>query len=169
MSPIKGITFILLLVLLTGLAMAQPNSPRKSGRAGMCPAADLAAIRKQWSEWTAAYAAHDLAKTMEILDRDVIFSFQGAPDQNYSDLEKGYKDEFSEPDNKRVWVPQFEEFECSGNLGFVRSTWVLKQNDGTGAAKELAKNRGVDLFRRDANGRWKIFRSLNYPFAAPSK
>jgi ketosteroid isomerase-like protein len=165
MSAIKGITFILLLVLLSGLASAQP----KSGGSGLCPTADLAAIRKQWSEWTAAYAAHDLAKTMEIFHHDVIFSFQGAPDQNYSDLEQGYKEEFAKPDNKRAWVPQFEEFECSGNLGFVRSTWVLEQNDASGTVKELEKNRGVDLFRRDANGRWKIFRSLNYPFTIPAK
>jgi len=129
----------------------------------MCPAADLAAVRQQWSEWTEAYASRNLARTMEIFDPEVIFSFQGSADQNFADLERGYKEEFSQPESKLEWVPQFEEFECSGDLGFVRSTWVLRRTDPAGKVEELDKNRGVDLFRRqNRSGKWKIFRSLNY-------
>ncbi|HTD21904.1 MAG TPA: nuclear transport factor 2 family protein [Terriglobales bacterium] len=157
------------LLLCAGSALYAQSSA-KSSQARMCPTADLAAIKQQWSEWTAAYASHNLAKTMEIFDPEVIFSFQGSPDQNFADLERGYKDEFTKPDNKLEWVPQFEEFECSGDLGFVRSTWVLRQTDASGKVTELEKNRGVDLFRRQhRGGKWKIFRSLNYPFQPPKK
>src|SRR5712691_4419430 len=169
MAIIKSVSALLLFVFSSGVAIAQKSSAQEPHHAEMCPAADLAAIQRQWSEWTAAYAARNLEKTMEIFDRDVIFSFQGSRDQNFSDLEQGYKDEFSKPDNKLVWVPQFEEFECSGNLGFVRSTWVLRQSNAAGGFKELEKNRGVDLFRRDPGSKWKIFRSLNYHLQPPSK
>src|SRR5437762_3453831 len=57
---------------------------------------------------------------------DVNFSFQGAPDAKKADLEKSYRDEFAHPEQSRRWIPKFEEFECSGNLGLVRSTWRLE-------------------------------------------
>src|SRR5438094_1119472 len=132
-------------------------------------AAECEAVRSAFEKWVAAYANRDLAGTMSIFADDVNFSFQGAPDTKKADLEKSYRDEFAHPEQSRKWVPKFEEFQCSGNLGFVRSTWRLEATSADGKVEIKAENRSVDILRLSEDGTWKIFRSLNYPVVAPKK
>ena len=51
---------------------------------------------------------------------------------------------------------------ADGNLAFVRATWelVTVSSDGKSEAKE--RNRALDILRAQ-DGRWVIFRSMNYP------
>src|SRR5438094_8250201 len=134
----------------------------QSGSAGECEA-----LRSVFEKWVAAYANRDLAGTMSIFADDVNFSFQGAPDAKKADLEKSYRDEFAHPEQSRRWIPKFEEFQCSGNLGFVRSTWRLETTSTDGKVEIKAENRSVDILRLSDDGTWKIFRSLNYTVVAP--
>src|SRR5207249_10988463 len=110
-------------------------------------AAECEALQSVFEKWVSAYANHDLAGTMSIFADDVNFSFQGAPDAKKADLEKSYRDEFAHPEQSRRWIPKFEEFECSGNLGFVRSTWRLEARSSDGKAEIKAENRSVDILR----------------------
>jgi uncharacterized protein (TIGR02246 family) len=131
-------------------------------------AADCDALRPTFEKWVAAYANRDLAGAISIFEDDLIFSFQGAADANKADMEKGYRDDFAKPGQAK-WVPKVEEFYCSGGLGFVRSTWRLEITNADGKTDVKAENRSVDILRRSEDGEWKIFRSLNYPVAAPKK
>ncbi len=123
-------------------------------------------VRAEFARWTAAYRAHDLAGTMAIFDPGVRFAFQGGPDSGYAELQRGYEQEFRSG-GAAVWVGAIDEVIASGDLAAEYSTWKLV--DPTG--RVLEHNRGMDLFRRDAQGRWRIIRSLNYPLVpkAPSK
>jgi uncharacterized protein (TIGR02246 family) len=132
-------------------------------------AAECEALRSAFEKWVAAYANRDLTGTMSIFADDVNFSFQGTPDAKKPDLEKSYRDEFAHPEQSRRWIPKFEEFQCSGNLGFVRSTWQLEVTNADGKTEIKAENRSVDILRLSEDGTWKIFRSLNYPVVAPKK
>src|SRR5262249_13643730 len=136
--------------------------------ASVARADDCDALRSVFEKWVAAYASHDLAGTMEIFADNVNFSFQGSPDAKKADLEKGYRAEFAKPAQAK-WVPKFEEFYCSGNLGFVRSTWRLEVTNADGKAEIKSENRSVDILRRSDDGSWKIFRSLNYPASVSKK
>jgi uncharacterized protein (TIGR02246 family) len=152
---IRGLTrFLLLITFAVSASLARAD--------------DCEALRSVFEKWVAAYANHDLTGTMSIFADDVNFSFQGSPDGKKADLEKGYRDEFAKP-NQAKWVPKFEEFYCSGNLGFVRSTWRLEVTNADGKAEIKAENRSVDILRRSDDGSWKIFRSLNYPVSAAKK
>ncbi|PYL25710.1 MAG: hypothetical protein DMF37_04255 [Verrucomicrobia bacterium] len=127
------------------------------------------ALRSTFERWIDAYARRDLAGTMSIFADDVIFSFQGSPDSNKPDLEKSYREEFAHPEESRIWLPEFEEFECSGDLGFIRSTWKLEVKTPDGKVEVKAENRSIDILRRSPDGEWKIFRSLNYPLTRKPK
>lgn len=133
------------------------------------PPDDCSALRSAFEKWTVAYAKRDLPGTIAIFASDVIFCFQGSPDATKSDLEKSYRSEFAQPDRTQRWIPRFEEFNCSGNLGFVRSTWRLEVTDAAGKVEVKAENRSVDILRLTKEGQWQIFRSLNYPVATPKK
>ena len=136
--------------------------------ASVSAAAECEALRATFEKWIAAYANHDLAGTMSIFADDLNFSFQGSPDAKKGDLEKIYREEFAKPAQAK-WVPKFEEFECSGNIGFVRSTWRLEVKGADGKIDIKAENRSIDILRRTVNGEWRIFRSLNYPVVAPKR
>ena len=118
-------------------------------------------IRKTFQDWVEAYKKRDLAGTMAILDRKIIFSFQGAPDADYETLEKGYIKAFA-GSQRSEWVPEYEEIKASGELGFVRSVWKRNKTE-SGVVTTVEKNRGIDIFQRQPDGSWKIIRSLNYP------
>src|SRR5437899_8049526 len=118
-------------------------------------AAECEALRSAFEKWVAAYANRDLPGTMSIFADDVNMSFQGAPDAKKADLEKSYRDEFAHPEQSRRWIPKFEEFQCSGKLGFVRSTWRLEVTSADGKVEIKAENRSVDILRLSVDGTLK--------------
>ena len=91
---------------------------------------------------------------MSIFADDVIFSFQGSPDSNKPDLEKSYREEFAHPEESRIWLPEFEEFECSGDLGFIRSTWKLEVKTPDGKVEVKAEKPQHRYFA--AVARWRM-------------
>jgi uncharacterized protein (TIGR02246 family) len=143
---------ILLLLLAAPFAHGQ----------GMCPAPDKKQLQATFEQWVKAYKARDLPGTMAIFADDLVFSFQDAPDQTRAQMEKAYRAEFAKPNDTSEWVPMYEEFECSGDLAFARSTWELRATH-EGSTTVLARNRSIDILRRSPDGKWRIFRSLNYP------
>lgn len=99
---------------------------------------------------------------MAIFGRDVIFSFQGARDQNFADFQKGYEADFASRAPSTVWIPVIDEVYADGSLPFVRSVWELRVKTVNGNVEVNERNRSIDVLRNSADG-WKIIRSLNYP------
>ena len=122
-------------------------------------------MRAEFARWTAAYKNHDLPGTMQIFAPEVRFAFQGGPDTGYAELERGYAAEFKAPATAE-WVGTIDEVQCSGDLAAEFSTWKLVAHQN-GTDRILAHNRGMDLLRRNAQGQWRIVRSLNYPLQPP--
>lgn len=158
-TPLKLLALIL--TLATGLAAREPSTAEKQTEAD---------VRAEFARWTEAYKKHDLAGTMRIFDPGVSFAFQGGPDAGYAELERGYAAEFK-TNSTAEWVGSIDEVQASGDLAPEFSTWkLIDHRDGKETV--LEHNRGVDLFRRNAQGEWRIIRSLNYPVkppAAPAK
>ena len=124
-------------------------------------AASAAEVQGTFERWLGAYEKGDLDSTMRIFDPEVIFAFQGGPDQNYAQLRKGYVEDFAARAPGTVWAPKIEEIYADGKLAFVRSRWELRVTTG-GNTVVKERNRSIDVLRRTADG-WKIIRSLNYP------
>ena len=125
-----------------------------------CPPATQASLRETFDAWVAAYDARDLEGAMAIFDPNVVFQFQGAPDQGF--LENGYRRDFAHADASQRWRPSFESVIVSGDLADMFSTWRLEVTQ-SGQARIAQTNRGVDVFKRGEDCRWRIVRSLNYP------
>lgn len=50
-----------------------------------------------------------------------------------------------------------------GDLAVVRLIWTLTVTDADNKVAETTKDRGIDIFRRQADGSWKISRYIAYP------
>jgi ketosteroid isomerase-like protein len=141
------------LIIATSAAIAAPPLHGDAEAAGQ--------VSSTFERWLTAYEQGDLESTMRIFDPEVVFAFQGGPDQTYAELRKGYVADFAARAPGTVWVPQIEEIYADSKLAFVRSRWELKVTTG-GNTVVKERNRSIDVFRRSADG-WKIIRSLNYP------
>jgi hypothetical protein len=122
---------------------------------GAAPCGGADGVIAAYSTWTAAYANHDLAATMEFFDQSVVMSFGGSPDARYDALRKGYAIEFAHPSPDR-WIPTFERPMVDDTIAVAASRWRLVRG-----GKDLIHNRGVDVLRCES-GNWRIVRSLNY-------
>ena len=156
----------LLVALLYAANVAADTTPSPVNYTG-----DTARGREVWStfeHWLDDYTAADLPAVMSIFDRDLRFSFQGAKDASYADMEASYAKEFSTRKAGKRWVPQVEEIYADTNTALVRAVWELRVTAADGHEESKARNRSMDVFRRDAAGHWHIFRSINYPDKAPT-
>jgi ketosteroid isomerase-like protein len=146
-------------LLLAILIVANPAAMASTPLNGDATAASE--VQATFERWLGAYEKGDLDSTMRIFDSEVIFAFQGGPDQNFAQLRKGYVEDFAARAPGTVWAPKLEEIYADGKLAFVRSRWELRITSG-GNTVVKERNRSIDVLRRTADG-WKIIRSLNYP------
>jgi ketosteroid isomerase-like protein len=136
--------------------------------AAICPPATEADVRGAFNDWVAAYDARDLQGAMAIFDPSVVFQFQGAPDQTYADLERGYRADFAQAQANQHWRPTFESVIVSGDLADMFSTWRLEVT-ANGRTRVVQTNHGVDVLKRGVDCRWRIVHSLNYSLEAKAR
>ena len=151
------------LCCLSAPVLACPPPPE---RHAVTLAGDEARAAEVWSTfegWLDAYARGDLEPVMAIFAPDVAFSFQGVPDQSNAALRAAYVDDFRMRKPGVSWRPRVDEVHADGNLAFVRATWERVTVGADGAPHVDERNRSLDVLRREADGRWVIFRSMNYP------
>jgi uncharacterized protein (TIGR02246 family) len=130
---------------------------------------DRARSADVWSaftRWTQAYDKGDMQGIMAIFDADVVFMFQGAQDQSYAELRAGYEADLKSRSPGASWVPLVDEVYADGNLAFVRAVWELHVASPDGKFEVKERNRSMD-FLRNRDGRWQLYRSINYPLKAP--
>jgi ketosteroid isomerase-like protein len=56
--------------------------------------------------------------------------------------------------------PDIHEIIMSGGVAIVRLTWTLTTQ--TGAGKDVTTEEGMDIFRRQPDGRWSIARFIAF-------
>ncbi len=85
-----------------------------------------------------------------------------APNEIRNVLEKWPKDE--NPGRTFLYdAPQIEEILVSGDLAVVRLIWTLRVTDKNAPGELTVKERGIDVFKRQEDGTWRIHISHAYP------
>jgi steroid delta-isomerase len=67
-----------------------------------------------------------------------------------------------EPDTKYRYSVRIDEVMVYGDAAVVRLVWTL-EIDRAGSSQQRLEEPAVDIFRRQADGSWKISRYLAYP------
>jgi ketosteroid isomerase-like protein len=60
-------------------------------------------------------------------------------------------------------APRIEEVLVSGDLAVVRVVWTLHVSGPTPAEETVETENGVDVFRRQPDGAWRILLSHAFP------
>ena len=123
--------------------------------------ADVAAITQRLQQWTAAFNAKDLAGVCDLFAPDLIYSIpqvqQGTKEMICNNLDKV----LARPDLQLQYDnPDVHEIIVVGDLAVVRLTWTLKAQ--AIGAKDMTTEEGIDIFRRQPDGRWSIARFVAF-------
>lgn len=95
---------------------------------------------------------------------DLIASYQGAPDKNYDQMCQQLIKAINDPEKTfHYQAPQIEDILIQGDLAVVRLIWTLEVTSKEQTVLEEVKEKGLDVFRRQKDGSWKIIISYAYP------
>ena len=156
---------VLVLALLLAPTLAHAEDRSEADRAVE------AAIRARLAAWTEAFNRGDAAATCDLFADDLKSDVQGAPAGNKAAVCARLAKVLAKSAGKLAYICQIHEILVSGDLAMVRLTWVLTERPDGNA---LARDEGMDIFRRDADGVWRIARFIAFSVdqnarAAPGK
>jgi len=124
-------------------------------------------IRSALEKWTIAFNARDSSKVCSVFAPDLISNYQGQPQRNYSSLCDQLKRSVGDPATSYRYALDLQEIIVSGDLAVVRLIWTLTLRREKEPTETTIVEPGLDVFRRQSDGAWKIERFIAYPVTAP--
>jgi uncharacterized protein (TIGR02246 family) len=119
--------------------------------------ADKAAIEQALQKWPSDFNAENVDGVCGLFADDVVLVYPDSPDRHHDEFCDQMKKLFGNPGRTFTYAaPDIREVLVDGDLATVRLIWTLTVKDTSGKVLETVKEDGVDVFRRQADGSWKI-------------
>ncbi len=108
-------------------------------------------------QWPRDFNARKLDAVCGLFADDVVLAYPGAPDRNRDAFCDQMRGQFRDPSKTFSYdEPDIKEIIVDGDLATVRLFWTLTVRDTSGKVLETIHEDGVDVFRRQPDGSWKI-------------
>lgn len=121
-----------------------------------------AEVRGALTQWMADFNDGKADKVCNLFAPDLRSNFRGQPENTFetlcTQLRKSLKDEARSFSYGLV----IEEIMVSGDIAVVRLVWTLTIRPKGGGAPIVSEERGLDVFRKQADGSWKIARFIAF-------
>ncbi len=121
-----------------------------------------AAIRAALIQWMADFNAGNADKVCGLFAPDLIAQYRGQPERDYNGLCDLLKRSLSDRTKTYAYALAIKEILVAGDLAVVRLTWSLKVQRKDATGEITADEPGMDIFRRQSDGSWKISRYIAY-------
>jgi ketosteroid isomerase-like protein len=120
-------------------------------------------IRAALMKWTADFNARNLAEVCDLFAPDLRYDYQGFPERGFDDICKLLRQSLAEPRKRYSYAPPaIKDILVSGDLAVVRLTWTLTVKGDAAAQDVTTEEPGIDIFRKQPDGRWQIIRFIAY-------
>jgi steroid delta-isomerase len=139
-----------LLCLRPGAASAQSASSAQ------------AEIRAALMQWMADFNAGKSDRVCGLFAPDLVAQYRGQPERDYNALCDLLKRSLSDRTKKFSYALDIKEIIVTGDLAVVRLNWTLTIRRTDAPEETTQEEPGMDLFRRQADGSWRISRYLGY-------
>jgi steroid delta-isomerase len=136
-----------LLLLLPAAAPAQPAAETE--------------IRDTLAQWTVAFNTGRIDEACALFAPDLRFDYRGLPQRNYDDMCAQLRRSLTDPSRTYTYALDLKEIIVAGDLAVVRLTWRLRTTP-KGASPIDTVETGMDIFRRQTDGHWRIIRFIAY-------
>ncbi len=123
---------------------------------------DAAAIEQRLRQWTEDFNAGRVDKLCDLFAPDLIANYRGQPEKTFDSLCASLQRDLSAGPRDYRYALELNEIMVSGDMAVVRLIWHLTvTNKATGKAV-TSSDRGIDVFRRQPDGKWQIARYIAY-------
>lgn len=135
-----------------------------AGCAAPLPPDDSAAIEAALRQWPVDFNAERIDGVCGLFADDVVLIYPDSPDRGHDEFCDQMRTLFADPSKTFTYAePDIREVLVDGDLATVRLIWTLTVRDSAGKVLETVDEDGVDVFRRQADGSWKIHVSHAFP------
>ncbi|MCP4306436.1 MAG: nuclear transport factor 2 family protein [bacterium] len=124
-------------------------------------ASDVGAIRDRLEQWVHDFNAGNADAVCDLFSTEALAEFRGQPQRTYDEICGLLHDSLSDPARDFHYELDLHEIIVEDDLAVVRLTWTLFITPLNVTSVEP----GMDIFRREADGKWRIIRYL--AFEAP--
>lgn len=118
-------------------------------------------IRARLQQWAKDFNAGNAEAACGLFSTDLRYDFRGYPERGYNDICALLRSSLRDESKRYAYGLDIREVITSGDLAVVRLTWTLTVTMPNGQVVTSVEP-GMDVFRRDPNGQWKIIRYLAY-------
>ncbi len=122
-------------------------------------------IRQELTAWMEAFNARDTATVCGIFAPGLRYDVQGLPEQGFDDMCNRLHHSLSVQGIGFHYDLNLKEIIVSGDLGVARLVWTLTISR-PGVPDVVTSETGLDVFRRQDDGSWKIIRFISYETGA---
>lgn len=125
------------------------------------PAADEAAIRQRFLDWTAAFNARDAAGACDLFAPGLAYDMPDQLGGTQASMCGNLARVLARDDLRLSYdPPELHEITIDGALAVVRLTWTLTTE--ARGVRETTTEEGIDILRRQPDGRWSIARFVAF-------
>lgn len=117
-----------------------------------------AEIRARLGQWTQAFNSGDTTTACELFSQSLISDYRGQGEADYATRCALIAKALGDPQRRFHYAADIKEVIVEGDLAVVRLTWTLTISPGDIKSVEP----GMDVFRREDDGRWRIIRYIAY-------
>jgi steroid delta-isomerase len=149
----------LLVAFLVAAAFTSAAPARASDEAAR---AEIAAALAQWTE---DFNAGRADKVCGLFARDLRADFRGVPERGYQAQCDLLQRALSDPARRFSYALSIKDIQVWGDTAVVRLDWTLTvrpRDGGGGGGESVSREPGLDVFRRERDGRWRIVRYMAY-------
>jgi steroid delta-isomerase len=115
-------------------------------------------IRARLEQWTDDFNAGRSEAICDLFSKDTMSNYRGQPERSYEDICALLQGSLADPARDYRYALEIREIIVEGDLAVVRLLWTLFIAPFNVTSVEP----GMDVFRREADGQWRIFRYLAY-------
>ena len=123
-------------------------------------------IRTRLKTWMLDFNAKNISEVCTLFAPDLIASYQGQSDKNYDSMCAHLSASLGKSDKMLRYSLQIEEILVSGDMAIARVIWTLHVSQHGATNESVAQDRGIDVFKRQTDGTWRISRFIAYPLPA---
>ena len=145
----------LAMAALAALLLVSPDAVRADDTP------DQAAIRAALAQWTDDFNARHADVICDLFEPDVIADIRSEPENNFDIVCDRLKRVLGDDTRRYAYSSDIKEILMFGDMAVVRLVWTLTI-EGAPAGEDKSVETGLDVFRRQADGNWKIMRWMAY-------
>jgi len=128
------------------------------GLAGPALADDAADIRARLEQWTEDFNAKRADPVCDLFSKELLSTVRGQGDTDYTTRCDILTRSLNDPARQYHYELDLHEVIVEGDLAVARLTWTLFITPLNVTSVEP----GIDVFRKEADGKWRIIRYLSY-------